>query len=34
MSTKCTIGSVCIKDELKDDKTWDCACKECTKDDE
>lgn len=29
MAAKDTIGSVCMAEELKDDKEWNCACKEC-----
>jgi hypothetical protein len=31
MSTVCTIGSVCIKEELANDKIWTCACVKCEK---
>lgn len=27
---KCTIGSVCIKEELKEDKEWSCSCQQCS----
>lgn len=30
MSAVDTIGSVCIKDELKNDKEHSCACKVCS----
>lgn len=30
MSAPDTIGSVCIKEQLKDDKEWTCACKKCS----
>lgn len=26
-----TVGSYCMKEELKDDKVYKCACTECTK---
>lgn len=34
MSSECSIGSVCIKEELKNDKEYSCACKECEKEED
>ena len=34
MSAVDTIGSVCMKQVLKDDKEWTCGCKKCSKDKE
>jgi hypothetical protein len=33
MSTVDTIGSVCVKDEVKNTE-WDCACQSCEKEEE
>lgn len=31
MAAKDTIGTVCVKKELKGNKIWFCACKACEK---